>query len=101
MKLGNMIKERARRQAKLFGEEHPYGMIFARVELFSLNVDVDAWFAKGFRYVAPVYRTWEATVRNPTVGRIVELTVLPQSFESVAIKSRAGMKLLNQLAWRA
>lgn len=64
------------------------------------NTNIQEIMAAGYLWVRPIPRPWAATVRNPTIGRYVELTS-QWDLGAVEIGSRAGRRLLRQLAVRS
>jgi hypothetical protein len=48
----------------------------------------------GYIWIQPVVRPWRATLRTPTVGRLLELTTY-EDVGSVNVRSAAGRKLLR------
>jgi hypothetical protein len=49
---------------------------------------------QGYCWIKTVVRPWRATLRSPTVGRLLELTTY-EDVGSVNIRSAAGRKLLQ------
>ena len=56
----------------------------------------DAYLEAGFLYVRPVIRSYNQSLRNPTVGRLLELYVTQQC-DCVPIISRRGHDLIHRL----
>lgn len=56
---------------------------------------LEALLEKGYAWIRPVKRPWRAILREPTMGRIVELFVTEYP-GTVPIQSRAG----DNLIWR-
>lgn len=70
-----------------------------RTELSSAlqNPDyLDSLLEKGYAWIRPVKRPWRATLREPTVGRIVEVFVTEYP-GTVPIQSPAGERLIWRL----
>lgn len=58
-----------------------------------------AWMrANGYLWIRVLHRRWEHSVRQPTIGCIVELSV-GQYPGSVPIDSVAGRRIINRLCW--
>ena len=51
---------------------------------------------QGYHWICPHVRPWRATLRSPTVGRMVELTTF-EDVGSVNVRSAAGQRLLRGL----
>jgi hypothetical protein len=51
---------------------------------------------QGYHWISPHVRPWRATLRAPTVGRMVELTTF-EDVGSVNVRSVAGQRLLKGL----
>jgi hypothetical protein len=65
-----------------------------------VGTDIQQLTAAGYLWVRPIPRPWALTVRNPTIGRYVELTSQWDT-GAVELSSREGRKLLRQLAVRS
>ena len=58
---------------------------------------LDVLFAAGLVWVRPVMRKWERTLRNPTVGTLVEF-LYHRDIGCMRIESREARKLLRRIA---
>ena len=60
---------------------------------------LDRLLSEGFQYVYPLERAWQQSLRSPTVGVMVEVSVLPTCAEAVKLNSIAGRVLLSKRAY--
>lgn len=74
-----------------------YSLVFKRRIAWSADLSsehVGAYQAAGYHWVRVVPRKWAETLRNPTVGRLLELTHY-QDVSSVSIDSAAAARLFR------
>jgi hypothetical protein len=76
-----------------------YPLVFKRCIAWSADLSpehVAAYQAAGYNWVRVVPRKWKGTLRNPTVGRLLELTHY-QDVSSVSIDSAAAARLFRRV----
>ncbi len=77
-----------------------YLQMFRMVRVWSQDIRqktvLDEYLEAGFLWVRPVHRPFAQTLRNPTVGRLLELYVSQQPY-CVPIRSRSGYNLIHRL----
>jgi hypothetical protein len=61
--------------------------------------NMDWLLAVGYYWIRPVVRPWKASLRNPTVGRVLEATAYPD-VDSVALGTREAKRLIRGLSVR-
>jgi hypothetical protein len=59
---------------------------------------LEAYKAQGFKWIGHVPRNYYQSLRNPTCGHIVEISILAQ-VGSVLIDSPAGRKMIERLCF--
>lgn len=76
-----------------------YPLIFKRCIVWSSELTpeyVAAYQAAGYNWVRVTPRKWADTLRNPTVGRLLELTYY-QDVSSVSLDSAEGRRLIRRV----
>lgn len=63
------------------------------------DMNIQEVMAAGYLWVRPVRRPWAKTLRNPSVGRYLEL-LSHWDVGAVELTSREGRRYMNQLAVR-
>ena len=72
---------------------------YSRTRMLSTDVNVQSALMLGYVWIEPYMRNWNKTLRNPTIGTVVQLSKYPQSFRSVKLDSPQGRRMLKRLAW--